>query len=526
MRSRALPWILRATVVMAVIAIYWPALTGEFVNHDDPLYMGADVVAGRGLSWYGLKWAFTSVSVGHWHPFTWLSHMLGAELFGLNPFGHHLISILLHAANTLLLAELLLLMTGAFWRSWLVALLFAVHPLSVETAAWVAERKGVLSSFFFLLALWAYARYARKPGVSRYLAVILCFVAGLLSKAMVVTLPCVLLLLDYWPLGRRGTAGAGATAGQQRVPLGRLLLEKVPFLALGGATGGIAYLAMAQEGAVSRFPLWMRLENMIAAFATYPLKLAWPKGLAVFYPIRVHVPAWEIGLALGFVILMTLLAVIGMRKRPYLAVGWLWYCVTLFPVSGIVALGEQTMPDRYAYLPMIGLLLMAVWWVADLAASRPVSSRVAATAAGIVLVALGTAARLQAGYWHNSETLFSHAVAVTRDNSLAHNNLGITLIDRDPAAALTHFREAIRLSPNYDDAYANLGLALGKLGRHDQAIVAYRRALLINPNHAAAHLNLALACIGLGRMDEARSEYLVLLRLNPAYAEQVRGFLR
>jgi len=505
--------------------VYWPALTGTFVNYDDPLYITENQLIQQGFSWRSLHWSFTSISVGHWHPLTWLSHLAAIELFGLNPFGHHLLNLLLHYANALLLALLLCRLTGSRRRSWLVAALFALHPLNVESVAWVAERKGVLAAFFWLLAVLAYLRYTQAPALSRYLAALTFFALGLCSKAMVVTLPCVLLLLDFWPLGRsRLTASA-----EKAIPLTRLVSEKIPFFLLSALAGAGAIYAMWHGGAASSHLLLLRLQNVLRGYTGYLQKLFYPLNLSVSYPFVSSPSPWETAGFLAILLTVSLFVLVKMKQLPYLFTGWFWYLVTLAPVIGFLNLnlGQQTMPDRYAYLPLAGLLIMVVWGAGDLCALLRVPLSLRFTAAGLALFALGFIGGRQAAFWHDSVALFTHEVAINPTSSLAHTNLGNGLFERgEVEASFREFREALRIDPNNSDAWNNLGAGYGKIYRHGDAIQAYTQALAVNPLNALARKNLAMAYIGLNDMASAWKEYRILQKLHPEYAEMLRKYLR
>ena len=515
-----------------------------------------------GFTWKTVAWAFTTDCAANWHPLTWLSHMLDVQLFGLNPGGHHLTSLLLHTANTLLLFFLLKQMTGALWRSGFVAALFALHPLHVESVAWVSERKDVLSTFFFLLALLAYARHAawsvpgiqfktrqpksqtgepaaagrsRKPGVRSpelgvhgsdsgsngrarrlwHLAALLFFALGLMCKPMLVTLPFILLLLDYWPLQRLELK----TPNLMLKTLPPLLVEKLPFFALAAASCLVTFAAQKNIGAVAGlnyFSLSTRVLNALASYALYLRKMIWPADLAVFYPYSsAGLPELA---AESLVVLagLSVLAFINLRKRPWLAVGWLWYLGTLVPVIGIVQVGLQAMADRYTYIPLIGIFIGITWGVADLAMAWPRRKIALAAAALMVAGACGGLASFQVRQWKNSETLFRHALAVTTDNMIAHNQLGVVLAaqGKNDGAAI-HFAEAVRIQPHYLLALGNLGVSLVRQGRLEEGMGYCRAALAINPRNAKVHFNLGLALAIAGKFKEAASEFEAACRLDP-----------
>ncbi len=501
-------------VVLLAFAAALPYLiagTGEFVAYDDNAYVFKNPRVGAGLGWEGARWALTAFHAANWHPLTWLSHMADVSLFGMNPRGHHLTSVLLHALNAALLFLALRRLTGAFWPSVLVAALFGVHPLHVESVAWVAERKDVLSGLFFMLILLAYERYARTGSVCWYLAVAAALAAGLAAKPMLVTAPLLLLLLDFWPLGR----GRGAGAAPTRTGAG-LYLEKVPLLALAAASSVVTVLAQRAGGTVvemQAFPLPLRLANAAVSAAAYVGSSFWPTGLAFYYPLNTGAIPWvRTAVAVAVIVLISLAVVAGARTRPFLLCGWLWYLGLLVPVIGIVQVGEQARADRYTYLPLIGIFLMAAWM--PLARTgRPGRRRAAPAAVGIALVAAcGAASTVQARYWRSSQALFERAIAVTRDNWLAHNDLGVLLLEQGRAAeALGHFQKVARISGGSSfEAWNNIRAACTALGRHDEAVDAGRRALAIRSG-AKSHLNLGDTLQKAGRHEEALRHFQAAL---------------
>jgi len=469
-------WVLSALLVVATLALYYPVHHHPFVNYDDSVYVTENPRVQSGLDWDTVKWAFTTYDAGNWHPLTWLSHTLDYELFELNPAGHHDVNLLLHVLNVLLLFWVLKQATGFAGRSFMVAALFALHPINVQTVAWVAERKNLLSMLFFLLALGAYQWYVRQPRVGRYAVVALLFALGLMAKPQVITLPCVLLLWDYWPLRRMALSAPEHSSGE--VPpmapaksFYSLLEEKFPLLAIAGVNAFITMQAQGRGGARNYFPRFIRLGNAIICYARYVGKAVWPSRLALFYPhpgysLKVsHVVA-----ALVFLLAVTALVAIQWRRR-YLAVGWLWFVGTMVPMIGLIQVGVQAMADRYAYLPFVGLFIMICWGVTDWSEQRHISAAWLATVSIAVLVALTVTARVQLDYWADNVSLWSHTVQVTGPNFIAQNSLGI---------------------------------ALQRAGREDDAIAHYRKAVAINPDDAASNLNLAeydrrhgnlLACI-------------------------------
>ena len=496
-------------------AAYWQVRNCQFVTFDDDLYVYDNPMVKGGLTWEGVQSSCTSFHAGNWHPLTWWSHMLDAQLYGAHPGGHHLTSLLFHLANTVLWFLFFARTTGALGPSALVAALFALHPLHVESVAWVSERKDVLSTFWALAAMFAYIRYVAAPGFKRYLPVPILFGLGLLAKPMLVTLPFILLLLDYWPLGRL-QAGAPAAAKQGRAGKSKsprpqklywqLLKEKIPLFAL--AAGSCLVTLAAQKGSgalqsLGQIPLDLRVANALVAYVKYLLKLFWPFPLAFFYPLT-PTPWWQaVGAAL---VLLAISAWVwrGAPRHPHLAVGWLWFLGTLVPVIGLVQVGGQAMADRYTYLPYIGLFIMVSWGAFDLTAAWRYRRVCRGLGAGLLIFACLLATWLQVRHWRDSETLFSHALEVTEDNYMAYNHLGIHFINQGKLdRALRMFETTIRLKPSYSHAYNNLGVVLAKQGNLDEAVVEFKKALELNPNFLIFRRNLAMAYEQLGMPREA-----------------------
>lgn len=500
--------------MVLAVALYRPALRCGFINYDDPLYVTANVQVQKGLTWENIKWAFINPVSANWHPLTMLSHMLDCQLYGLKPWGHHLTSLLLHAVNVALVFVLLRQLTGAVWRSFWVAALFAVHPLRVESVAWIAERKDVLSGFFGVLTLILYARYVEqlklKPPQVRifYGLALIVFACGLMSKAMLVTWPFLMLLLDFWPLGRFKPGNAW-----------QLVKEKIPFFGL-AVLAGIMTLKVQQQGGAmltyENFPFDARCENALIAYCSYLGKLFWPTDLAVLYPHPVYWPVVPILLAAGLILGATGLFWVQRRRYPYLLAGWLWYCGTLVPVIGLVQVGEQAMADRYTYLPSLGMLIAVVWGADELIRRWRSLLIPLSVAGGMVLILCFELTQKQIGYWLNSETLFRHALKVTKNNYVAHNNLGAALNEEGQLdQARQQYLETIRLKPNFVEAYANLGGIYDDEGQIDEAIGAYREAIHLRPEIPAFHHALGFDLSKAGRTDEAIFELQEALRLDP-----------
>jgi len=522
----------RALAILAlallVLAADGGVLSNGFVALDDNDYVLENAHVRAGLTRESFAWAFTSLGyASNWHPLTWLSHMADVQLSGLDPRGHHLTSLLLHLTGTTLLFLVLLHSTGALWRSALVAALFAAHPLHVESVAWVAERKDVLSGVFWMATLGAYLRYVRRPGAGRYLVVALTLALGLMAKPMLVTLPLVLLLLDWWPLGRFPPPAAGGQTG----PLSprRILLEKVPLAILAGAAGCLAYLAQSRGGALQalELPPDVRAANAVSAAASYLAKAVWPSGLAVFYPHPgAAVAPVQVAASGVLLVALTILVVRVSLRRPHLACGWFWYLVTLAPVSGLVQIGWQAMADRYTYIPFTGLFVVAAWGLGDLAAtvSRPWVRAAAAVPAGAAVLVLASVAAVQTHYWKNGVTLFERARNVTQNNWLAEYWLGNEFLRLGKhREARDRFNAAIRLNPAFADAYNNLGALLVLEGKSAEALPVLTQAARLSPRDAHLRFNLGLALENTGDPGAAVTQYREALRLKPEYhAAQIR----
>ena len=511
-----------ALIAMITAAVYWPVLQNGFIDFDDDLYVTANNVVQQGLTLKGAAWSFTTFHAANWHPLTWLSHMLDVQLFGLNPAGHHAVGMLLHIANALLVCAVLYRLTGFLGRSMLVALLFAVHPLHVESVAWIAERKDTLSTLCWLLALWSYLGYAKTPSLKRYLPVVAFFCLGLMAKQMLVTLPLTLLLIDFWPMQRLVPHAGGEDAGG--IGVKRLLLEKVPLLAISAAASLVVIRAQESGGAVVHGDgqsVLLCAGNALISYVKYLLLMIWPKDLALFYPFEASaVTTLKVAGAVALLLAITALAAVQRRKRPYLLFGWLWYLITLLPVIGLVRIGSLALADRYTYVALLGPFVMIVWGGAELAGSWPKGKQLAAGVAAVIIAVFSVQTAGQIRYWQSSYTLFSRALAVVERNWLAHNNMGILLSQQNRnEEAIAHFEESVRLNPKGGAGYRNLGNCLQMVGRNAEAIGAFNQALWINQNDAESHFRLGYAQLMGGNIDLAYQQYRMLLPLDGANAQ-------
>lgn len=509
--DRNIRFITAVALTLIVVLVYWPSLGNGFVFDDAP-YVSQNAQIQQGISLASVKWAFTGIHGANWHPLTSISHMVDFALFELNPVGHHAVNLLFHLANTLLLMFLLTRLTRAFWPSVFVAALFALHPLHVESVAWVAERKDVLSTMFWLLTMWAYVRYSERPGIGRYALVFIFLALGLMSKPMLVTLPIVLLLMDFWPLGR-----VFPEKRFEPTLVMRLIAEKVPLIALSVASSAATVVAQNKGGAVivlEQIPFGIRAANALVSYMGYLVKMVWPVGLAAYYPHPGDsIPVWQ---TLGSVVMLvglSALAVRYARRLPYLAFGWFWYVITLIPVIGLVQVGMQAMADRYTYVPLIGIFIAVAWAAAELGGKRLVIPSC------LILGLLSIGTYLQIGHWESDLTLFERAAAVTSGNYMAHNNLGVAYYERERyEEAIEHLNKALEIRPDYPDALLNLGNAYFELNDLDQAEEAYSYALKIDPNYHKAETALANVQIRRGNAGEAVARYTEALKSDPTDA--------
>ena len=535
MRSEACIWLI---LITAVLLVYWQVGDHEFINYDDNVYITDNAQVQKGLTSNGIIWAFTTSHTGNWHPLAWISHMLDCELYGLNPGGHHLTNVLLHMANAILLFVVLRWMTGAIWRSGLVAALFALHPLHVESVAWAAERKDVLSTFFWMLTMVAYVHYVNRPGGKRYFLVLVTFFLGLMAKPMLVTLPFVLLLLDYWPLNRfkpRAVTGSVEdqplgfrSSGDDKSPILKAVMEKTPLFVMSLFSCVVTVMAQQEAGAISTLeivPFKLRIANGLVSFVAYMGKMIWPQDLAVFYPHPgSDLQIWKPVAAGLFLLIVSTVALWVAQRCRYVLVGWLWYLGTLVPVIGLVQVGEQAMADRYTYVPLIGLFIVVVWGFADLVKGWRSRRWVVSVSAAVMVLALMAGSWLQVAHWKNSVKLFKHALDATSNNYVAHYNLGNALaLQGKLTGAVSHYNKALQINPDHAEAHLNLAVGLDRQGKHQEAIQHYAEVLRISPHDAQSHNNLGVALAEQGRLKEAVAHFTEALRIDPNFKEAQRN---
>jgi tetratricopeptide (TPR) repeat protein len=497
-------------LVLSTMAVYWQVRNFDFVNYDDNDYVYENPDISNGLSYDSFIRAFTIPHVGNWLPLTWLSFILDCQLFGLNPGRMHVVNLLFHIANTLLLFTLLKKMTGSLWPSAFVAAAFALHPMHVESVAWITERKDVLSCFFLLLTLAAYTSYIKRPTAVRYIGTLALFELGLLAKPMLVTLPLLLLLLDYWPLGRIDTRGM----------LYRRIVEKTPFFVLSAISGAVTFFVQKGGGSVADvnivdFPY--RAANAFVSYAKYIGKLFWPYDLALFYPLDIRtIQLWQAAACALLLAGITIFMLCFCRTRKYMIVGWLWFIIALIPVIGLIQSGAQAMADRYTYISYTGLFILVAWVVPELLSKLPYGRSIIGISAAIALMAMGITSHKQASYWKDSFTLFSHAIEVTPNSYVAYNNRGDSYIKRGRLQeAMADFSRSIELRPDNAVAYNNRGFIYGQLGRWQEAMEAYDKAIEIDPAYADAYINMGVAYGTLGRWQEAMEVSTLALKVRP-----------
>jgi tetratricopeptide (TPR) repeat protein len=511
-------------LIVITCSIFWKVIGHEFIIYDTPGYILNNPMVKQGLSWKGVGWAFTTFYMSNWHPVTWMSHMLDVQLFGLNAGWHHMVNLILHVINTLILFTTLRMMTRALWASAFVAVLFAIHPLHIESVAWVAERKDCLSTLFCLLAIRYFVGYVHRNSFTCYLLSLMSFSLGLMAKPMVVTLPFLLLLLDYWPMNRYAAYPliTNAKISVHSKPMRLLVMEKIPFFILATVSCIITFLAQQKGGSVGgieQFPFWMRLANALTSYIDYCMKMIIPLELAVLYPYPVQFPLFKTfaaGLLLGF---LSVIAVMKIRCRPWFSVGWFWYLGTMVPVIGIVQVGNQAMADRYTYIPSIGLFIMCAWWAFEIAEkSYRLRNIVWVTALTAVLV-LATIASHQLNNWRNSVALFSHTLMVTDSHPLVNYFLGAALAESGKYdSAQYHYKKALKMNPGDELSHLNIGIIYQRRGKFKEAAGHYLKALYINPESWKAHHNLGLNLMAEENVDTAIEHFLKALKIAPESA--------
>lgn len=506
---------------ITTFSVYWQIHQYDFVSFDDNEYVYDNPHVKSGITLKNIIWAFTAFHSNNWHPLTWMSHMLDCQLFGLNAGCHHFINLLFHVANTLLLFLIFKQMTGSLWKSSFIAAIFALHPLHVESVAWIAERKDVLSAFFWMLTMWSYIRYTMRPTIYKYLMTIIFFAFGLMSKPMVVTLPFVLLLIDYWPLNRFQSYPLSIVKKGRSTT--RLILEKAPFLILAPISCFLTYFAQKHGGVIKSldvFSLKIRLANALISYISYIGKMIYPSKLAFLYPHPGMAAWWKITGSCLLLAVISLLAIKNIKKRPYFIVGWLWYLGTLVPVIGIVQVGMQSMADRYTYIPSIGVLIIIAWSVSELVEHWK-HKILWLTAATTVVVSIFTVITWeQIGYWKNSKVMFEHTLEVTTNNYIAHDSLGVEFFNHgNLKEAIYQYSKALQIKPDYHFSHFNIGVAFFQQGRIEDAIDQYIQAIDSEPNYFKARNNLGAAFFVQGKTEKAIKQYMEALKIKPDYID-------
>jgi tetratricopeptide (TPR) repeat protein len=519
-------WVL-VFLALVVAIVFWPLIQAEFINYDDPAYVTENLYI-RGFSGRNILWAFKSIFI-YWQPLTWISYMADYELYGLKSSGFHLNNLALHVANTVVLFLVLERLTGRRMQSLFVTLLFAIHPLHVETVAWISERKGLLSSLFWFLAIGAYIRYAARPGAGWYIVIVLCFAMGLMAKPMIITLPCLLLLLDWWPLGRIGSAPTTSSPriehparGNRRFPQKTwryLIGEKLPLFAISAAGAVLAVLAQREADAMvtlQALQLKDRLANSFVGYASYLLKTIWPTDLIVIYPRPDHWLTWQVALSAAIVVGISACAFVSRHRRPFVFVGWFWFLGTLVPVIGILQVGDQAIADRYTYVPLIGLFVVVVWGAAEFAESSSFRRNLVVSVGAAIVILGGALTARQVRHWHSTRTLFEYALRVDPNNSQVCAVVGsLRSADGKYDDAVHLLENALRVDPRRSDAHVHMGLTLEKQGKLEESIKHYEEATRIKPSYAEAHQLLGLALSRQGKQSEALEQMQIVLRLKP-----------
>ena len=549
--------ILYIVLTLAALAVFWQVNQYAFVTFDDNVYITGNHHIRSGVTTDGFFWALGTKYFGLWNPLVWLSFMFDYQLYGLNAGGYHLTNLILHILSTLLLFWLFNRMTGMIWRSAFVAAVFALHPLHVESVAWISERKDTLSAFFWMLTLCLYVYYTEKPNIKKYILVLSCFVLALASKPMVVTLPAIMILLDYWPLGRlqqravapdpnvkpvSNSKGKKKTKNQKeelnknisppddrKLPEKMIadiipswqLREKIPFFILSAVISVITlYTPDKRETFSKSFLLWSKIVNAPVAFMTYLEKIFWPYDLSVFYPFSDQIPLWLILASALFIIIISSVIILTVKRLPFLFVGWLWYAVALLPVIGIIKVGNFSMADRYTYLPSIGIAVGLAWGMPLLFPRKDLRKKILFPAGAAIIAFMAVLSWQQCGYWKNSMELFNHALLVTKDNALAHNNIGFAFIAEGRIEeAIGHYDKAISIEKNSADHYNNRGVAYEKSRQYQRAIEDYNEAVRLKPDYAEAYFNRGNVYGELGQYSHAVENYNEAVRLKPDYVE-------
>lgn len=498
-------------MIASTLAVYWQAIGHDFLLYDDPTYVTDNAIVKQGLTVNGIIWAFTAFDSGNW-PLIWLSHMLDVELFGLNPAGHHFTNIALHSVNSILLFLLISRLTGTIWRSAIVAAIFAFHPLHVESVAWISERKDTLSALFFMTTLYFYADYVKKSLFSRYILTFAAFAMGLLAKPMLVTIPIAMLLLDYWPLNRFDLSCESARRG-----VGKIFKEKVPFLLLAAVSSAVTLKGLKSDiQPLENSPFIGRISNSLLSYTQYISKTFIPSDLSAFYPFRFQPPLWQLVGSAALLIIISAIAIREHRHRPYLIVGWLWYLVTLLPVIGLIKVGGHAMADRYTYIPQTGIVIMAVWGIADISkewAKRRIILTILTSF--IITICMVTSSR-QLSLWKNSTTLFADALRISNDNFFAHYVLGcVSEKEGRLDEAFANFKAALADNRHYADIYGKLGRICYEQGKLDEAIDYYYKELFVSPLSVPCRNRLGIALADYGKFDEAIDHFTHILSLKP-----------
>ena len=521
-------------IIVSILLVYAQVGSHEFINFDDQLYVTDNPIVKAGVTWNGIKWAFSFSDRTYWHPLTWLSHMVDCELFGLNPGKHHLMNVFLHIINSILLFLVFMMMTGTLWRSAFVAFLFALHPINVDSVAWIAERKNLLSTLFCMLTIMAYIYYSRRPSFYKYILILFVFTLGLLSKPMLISIPFVLILLDFWPLKRINfdslltrkqiSIGISNERRAQRTQALKLIIEKIPLLILSLVIIGTSIISFQHHSDVISSNLIstkLRVANAMVSYVTYIGKLIWPRNLTIYYPYPASLPMWEVIGASVFICTVTILAGLYAKKFPYLIVGWLWYLGTLVPVSGLIQVGLwPAMAERWVYIPAIGLFMLVAWLIPDLVSEFRFKKLVLSTLAVMVICILMILTWRQTGYWKNDFTLFSHALQVNERNSIAYSNLGDYYLNiNKPGEAIEYYDKSIKINPYDPLVQNNFAIALLKEGRYEESIKYFKKAIVSYPRDPQLYSGLGIAFAHQNRNTEAIEYFSKSLDIDPSNAE-------